>query len=216
MPDILHSEAGIAATRRGRIRVVIADDHAMLRKGFCLGFNNEPDIEVVGEAGTGAEALALVECLKPDVLLLDLELPDMSGIEVQRTIVKQKLDVRTLAVSAIPRRDYVKGMQENGAMGFIPKEESLQDLIRAVRAVASGSYRWHVPVFRDDSTLDALSERDIRILRLLAQGKSNRAIGAELFLSDHTVRNSLHHIYQIIGVNSAREAIRWTYDHNLI
>lgn len=210
-PTLVVSETNSDA----KIRIIIADDHVMLRKGFCLGFNAEKDMLVVAEAGTGAEALSLVERLKPDVLLLDLELPDMSGIDVLKILRAKEIDVKTLAVSALNRRDYIEGMQKHGAMGFIPKEESLLDLILAVRAVAQGGHRWHVPLFRNHPAFCELSDRDIRMLRHLAEGKSNKTIAEELYLSERTVRNTLHRIYQVIGVNSAREAIRWTYEHDL-
>jgi DNA-binding NarL/FixJ family response regulator len=125
-----------------QIRVVLADDHSFVRKGIRQILGKAPDIEVIGEAENGAEALSLVELLDPDVLLLDVEMPVMNGIQVARQLKEISLPVRVLVISAHDDRQYILEMLDCGVAGYLTKEEVPQNLVRAVREIAKGGENW--------------------------------------------------------------------------
>lgn len=198
------------------IRVVLADDHPLMRSGIRNLLEAEPDINVVGEAANGAEALRLVEAVRPDVLLLDMEMPGMSGVEVARKIQALELPVYVLALSAYDDKAYVSGLLESGASGYITKEKPPQVIIEAVRAVAHGEGRWFIqPVMRESKTFPvSLRERDV--LKLMARGCSNQDISKQLFISENTVRNHVANIYGKLGVKTWREAVAWAWQSGLM
>lgn len=123
-------------------RVILADDHPKVRAGIRNLLEKAPDIEIIGEAGDGEEALRLVEDLSPDVLLLDVEMPLMTGVEVARRLKEEGSSVRILALSAYQDRQYIQGMLANGASGYLTKEEVPEKIVRAVRGVARGEEEW--------------------------------------------------------------------------
>jgi DNA-binding NarL/FixJ family response regulator len=124
------------------IQIVLADDHPLVRRGIRNLIRNAPDIEVIGEASNGPEALRMVEELTPDVLLLDMEMPGLNGVEVTRRLRVIKPSVRILVLSTYTDKQYILGALASGAAGYLTKEEAIQTLIRAIRQVASGQERW--------------------------------------------------------------------------
>jgi NarL family two-component system response regulator LiaR len=189
------------------IRVLIADDHAILRKGIRALLSTEPDIEVVGEASDGAEALAQAEALQPDVILMDLVMPKMDGIEATRQVTASQQGRRVLVLTSFAADDKVFPAIKAGALGYILKDTGPDDLVRAIRQVHRGEPTLEPEIARkvlfelaqppkQPPTPDPLTPREMDVLRLLAQGKSNREIADELVLAELTVRT---HVSNILG-----------------
>lgn len=199
-----------------RIRVVVADDHPVMRTGIRNLLDAENDIEVVGEAANGVEALRLVESAKPDVLLLDMEMPGLSGVDVARKIQAANLPVFVLALSAYDDKAYVEGLLRSGASGYITKEKPPQLIVEAVRAVAHGEGRWFIQPFIPESKAVPVSKREQEVLRLMARGFANQEIAEQLFISSNTVRNHVANIYSKLSVKSWREAVAWAWENGLM
>jgi DNA-binding NarL/FixJ family response regulator len=195
----------------------LADDHPALRAGIKRILETDPSITVVGEAATGDEAIRLANRLNPDVMVLDVELPVPSGVEVARRLFDAGSDVRILALSAYDNPAFVRGMLEAGAAGYVTKDQEPALITEAVRAVARGEGRWFVPMVarRDELTAAGLSDREREVLELLARGLSNEAIAEGLFLSPHTVRNHLANLRSKLGVETTREMVAWAVKQGL-
>lgn len=198
------------------IRVIIADDHPLLRSGVRNMLQREADVDVVAEATTGAEALQLARSLRPDVLVLDMEMPELSGLEVARSIRQESLPVRVLALSAYDDESYVDGLIEHGASGYITKDKPLPLILEAVRAVARGEGRWFVQPPTVERKASPLSQREEDVLRLMAQGLSNAEIADQLYIAERTVKNHITRIYTKLEVGSWREAVAWAWLHGLM
>jgi len=191
----------------GTIRVLICDDHAILRKGIRALLSTEPDIQVVGEACDGQEVLAQVEALQPDVVLMDLVMPKMDGIEATRTLTGQGARTRVLVLTSFAADDKVFPAIKAGALGYILKDSGPDDLLQAIRQVHRGEPSLEPEIARKvlfelahppqrPPTPDPLTEREMDVLRLIAQGKSNRDIAEDLVLAELTVRT---HVSNILG-----------------
>ncbi len=189
------------------IRVLIADDHAILRKGIRALLSTEPDIELVGEAGNGVEALAQAEALQPDVILMDLVMPEMDGIEATRQVTATQPGVRVLVLTSFAADDKVFPAIKAGALGYILKDTGPDDLVQAIRQVHRGEPTLEPEIARkvlfelaqppkQPPTPDPLTAREMDVLRLLAQGKTNREIAEDLVLAELTVRS---HVSNILG-----------------
>ena len=203
-----------------RIRVVLADDHPIVRAGIRDLLAAADDIEVVGEAADGRVAMDLVRSLEPDVLLLDMEMPELTGIEVVKLLQEAGAGVRVLALSAYDDEQYIRGVLGHGAAGYITKEEALETIVQAVRGVSRGEDGWlsrraaarmaawsrrtdHPPHL-------SLTTRETEVLRHLARGWSNDQIADELVISERTVRFHLTNIYDKLGLESRGQAIAWS------
>jgi len=189
------------------IRVLIADDHAILRKGIRALLGTEPDIEVVGETADGLETVAQAKTLRPDVILMDLVMPKMDGIEATRQITAEQPGVRILVLTSFAADDKVFPAIKAGALGYILKDSGPAELVQAIHQVYQGQPSLepsialkmlqelsHPP--QRPPTPDPLSEREMEVLRLLAQGKSNREIADQLVITELTVRT---HVSNILG-----------------
>ena len=196
------------------ISVVIADDHPVARKGAYNLLSKAEDIKVVGEAGNGVEVLHLVKTLSPDVLLLDMEMPDLTGTEVARQLQAAKSPVRILALSAHNDKEYIKGLLTCGAAGYLLKEEVAQTIVEAVRGVANGESGWlsrciaaqMVAWSQKETKETALTERELDVLKLVVKGKTNQEIGISLGISEKTVEKHLDGVFSKLGVRSRVEA----------
>ncbi len=197
------------------IRVVLVDDHPVTRAGIKRFLVNAVDIDVVGEASTGEEALKLAEELSPDVLLLDMELPDLKGVTVAKRLKEAGSPVHILALSTYNNKQYIFGLLSIGAAGYLTKEEVPETIVEAVRGVARGEQGW---VSRkvaavmstwaqdDVSQPSDLTDREMQVLRGVVEGKTNQEIGLDLGISQKTVEKHLEFVYSKMKVASRVEA----------
>ena len=199
------------------IRVLIVDDHAIVRKGLRALLRNLPDIEVVGEAEDGWEAIAAVEKLDPDVVLMDLLMPELDGIEATRRIMDDQPDTRILVLTSFAGEDAIFPAIKAGALGYHLKDSSPEELVQAIRQVHRGESSLHPLIARkvlqelsrpsgDPPTPDPLTPREVQVLRLVAQGKSNHEIADELVISETTVRTHVSNILSKLHLASRTQA----------
>lgn len=200
------------------IRVLVADDHPLVRSGLRLLIDNMSDVDVVGEAGDGGEAARLAAELSPDVVVMDINMPVMNGIETTSRIVDGGTDVAVLILTMFEDDDLVFSAMRAGARGYILKGASPDDVGRAIRAVAAGEVLLGAPIARrvaeyfsgrlsPEAVFPGLSDRERETLDLLAQGLSNKEIATRLYLSEKTVRNYVSDIYTKLQVASRAEAV---------
>lgn len=193
--------------------VLIADDHPALRAGVRRSLDADPDLSVVAEAATGDEALRLARELEPDVVVLDIDLPGLSGVDIARGLSGSRS--RIVAFTAHTGRGFVQGLLGAGVAGYVTKDQPEGVLIEAIKAVARGDGRWLVVPHDPADALGGLTERERDILVLLTRGLSNAAIAETLFVSESTVRNTLTSVYDKVGARTSREAVAWAYAQGL-
>ncbi len=195
--------------------VVIVDDHPVVRAGIRNLLEKAPDITVAGEASNGSEALNILKEHIPDVLLLDMEMPGMSGNEVAQAIQKAGLPVRILALSAHDDRQYIQELLSNGAAGYLVKEEVPETIVEAVRGVARGEKGWvsrrvaaQISSWMGNERKEhnGLTSREVEVLQAVVAGKTNQEIGLTLGISEKTVEKHLEGIFAKLGVASRVEA----------
>lgn len=204
------------------IRVLVAEDHTLVREGTVQILTREPDLCVVGEAARGDEAVALAAELNPDVILADLRMPGLNGIEVARQAASPS--VRVLLLSAYDDESYVAEALSAGAAGYLLKTTPARELVEAVRAVHAGatvleasiSQRLALRSIRPASPGIRLSERELDVLRQVARGRSSKEIAGHLGISQRTVEGHLNNVYSKLGVNSRTEAIVLAASRGLI
>ncbi|WP_136057463.1 response regulator transcription factor [Microbacterium sp. K24] len=211
------------------IRVLIVDDHAMLRAGFRTILDIQPDITVVGEAATGADAVAQASALHPDVITMDVQMPDMDGIEATRRIVADpSIEAAIAIVTTFDQDDYLYQALDAGASGFLLKNAGAEDLIAAVRALAAGDgmlapevtrrvlTRFAAasapapaprPVVNATVLAEPLTEREAEVLTLLADARSNAEIASALFIGEATVKTHVSRILQKLGARDRVQAV---------
>jgi DNA-binding NarL/FixJ family response regulator len=192
--------------------VLVVDDHALHRDGTRHILEDHEDFEVVGDAESGEAALAQVNTLHPDVVLLDIRLPGINGIETARRIRDHHPDVRVLIVTAYDDEEYVRGALDAGAAGYLSKSAPGRELVEAVRAVAAGSTVLQPallqPLLRRRPDAPAgLTERELAVLQLLAEGLHNKQVATRLRISARTVERHCDNIYAKLGVGSRTEAV---------
>lgn len=206
-----------------KIQVVLVDDHPLAREGLRNLLNKAIDIEVIGEADGGVEALHLVETLKPDVLVLDMEMPGLSGVEVAQQLKSINAPVRVLALSAHNDKGYIMGLLANGAAGYLVKEEMLQTIVEAVRGVARGEQGWlsrqvsaQISTWTQEAQSNTLTPREMEVLALVVEGKTNQEIGLALGISEKTVEKHLVNIFAKLAVSSRVEAAVYAVREGLV
>ncbi len=198
-----------------RIRVLLVDDHPVVRTGIRALLQSAPGIVVIAEAKSAAEGLALVEQLQPDVLLLDMEMPEMSGVEVAKQLQAATSPVKVLALSAYDDIQYVRSLLANGAAGYLTKEEAPEMIIEAVRGVARGETGWlsrrvaakmTTWIRQDQMKEGALSNREMEVLQHIVAGSTNQEVAHALKISEKTVEKHVSAILNKMGVSSRVEA----------
>jgi DNA-binding NarL/FixJ family response regulator len=202
------------------IRVLVADDQSMVRAGFRMLLAGEEDIDVVAEASNGLEAVEKAERFHPDVILMDIRMPELDGLEATRRILATDNGARILVLTTFDLDEYVYEALRAGASGFVLKDDPPEQLIGAVRVVATGDALLSPSVTRrvikrftrtpfptPPKELDDLSERERDVLRLIARGLSNAEIGQELFISETTVKTHVTHILQKLGLRDRVQAV---------
>ena len=217
-----------------RLRVLIVDDQALVRAGFAMILSAEPDIEVVGEASNGVEALTAARETRPDVILMDIRMPQMDGITATREICTgRRADPdcpRILILTTFDLDDYVYDAIRAGASGFLLKDTPADDLIRAVKVVGAGDAllspsvtRRLIEEFAAESTaytpsagLDQLTERETEVLALMARGRSNQEIAAELYLGETTVKTHVSRVLTKLEVRDRVQAVIAAYEAGLV
>jgi DNA-binding NarL/FixJ family response regulator len=214
------------------IRVLIADDQALVRGGFRLILDSQPDIEVVGEAADGAEAVERALQLTPDVVLMDIRMPGVDGLEATRRLVRSApSSVRVLILTTFDLDEYVYEAMLAGASGFLVKDVPPIELAHGVRTVAAGDALLAPTVVRrlleefvrrpppgsgKPPQLDELTDRELEVLRLIARGRSNQEIAAELFVGETTVKTHVTHILQKLSVRDRVQAVVLAYESGLV
>lgn len=204
------------------IRLLIVDDHPVVRDGIKGLFAGDPDFEVVGEAADGREAVSRTEVFRPDVVLMDLRMPVLGGVDATREIVDRGLGASVLILTTFDTESDVLPAIEAGATGYLLKDTPRDEVRRAVRAAAAGESVLSPPIAKQllgqvrHPVRDTLSERELEILLLVARGATNKKVAAELFISEATVKTHLLHIYEKLGVNDRAAAVGAGYERGLL
>jgi two-component system, NarL family, response regulator NreC len=208
-----------------RTRILLADDHAVVRQGFKLILGAQSDMEIVGEAGNGREAVELAGQLNPDIVVMDVAMPELNGIEATRRLIAANPHIRVIALSMHKDSVYVREILRAGARGYLLKDSGADDLVKAIRAVAGGEsylspavsnavlddYRKHVT-----NPVDLLSSREREVLQMLAEGKTNKEIAVVLNLSVYTVDAHRGRIMEKLNLHSINELVRFALRNGLI
>ena len=213
------------------IRALVVDDQALVRGGFRLILDSQPDITVVGEAAGGQEALALSRELRPDVVLMDVRMPGMDGLEATRLLLSTGQGPRVLMLTTFDLDEYVYDAMRVGASGFLLKDVRPEQLAEAVRVVAAGEtllapaiterlvqqfVRRPRPGAAKPQALESLTERELAVLTLVARGRSNAEIATDLFLSETTVKSHVTHVFSKLALRDRAQAVIVAYESGLI
>jgi DNA-binding NarL/FixJ family response regulator len=209
------------------IRVVIADDHSLVRQGVARYLDSSDGIGVVGEASTGTEIVRVVEEVQPDVALLDIRMPEMDGLEAARAIRDSRPETGIVILTAYDDRHFVVEAVRAGARGYVLKTREAETLVQTIRLVAEGNMVIDPELVvaladelstasRKDRQAEELTEREVEILQLVAFGHTNRDVGGKLFISPDTVKTHLEHIYQKLGATDRTAAVAEALRRRLI
>ena len=208
-----------------RTRILLADDHAVVRQGFKMLLGAQPDMEIVGEASNGREAVEAAETLRPDVVVMDVAMPELNGIEATRRLAASAPHARVIALSMHKDSVYVREILRAGARGYLLKDSGAEDLVSAIRAVARGEsylspavsnavlddYRKHVT-----NPIDLLTSREREVLQMLAEGKTNKEIAGVLNLSVYTVDAHRGRIMEKLNLHSINDLVRFAVRNGVI
>jgi DNA-binding NarL/FixJ family response regulator len=214
------------------VGVLIADDQALMRTGFRMILEAEPDLEVVGEAANGAEAVTVAQRLRPDVVLMDVRMPEMDGIEATRRLLDANNDTKVVMLTTFDMDEYVYEALRAGASGFLVKDVPPEQLVAGIRSIASGDSLLAPSVTRrliqefvtrppealrpPLPELTRLTAREVDVLRMMARGLSNVEIATELFVSETTVKTHVGHILAKIGARDRVQAVVFAYESGAV
>jgi DNA-binding NarL/FixJ family response regulator len=208
------------------IRVLLVDDHAVVRMGLKVFFDLQDDIEVVGEASDGSEGVAMARRLRPDVVLMDLLMPNMDGLTAIARIKAELPETEVVAVTSFIEEEKVTAALEAGASGYLLKDAEAEEVAAAVRAAYAGEVHLDAAVARllaqrmrtrktEPDATEPLTDRERDVLRLLGQGMSNKEIGSALFITERTARTYVSNILGKLGLASRTQAALWAVEHKL-
>ena len=214
----------------GKIRILVADDHTVIRRGIVGLLNAQPDMEVIDEAGTGREAVAKAQAVLPDVVLLDVAMPELNGLGATRMIKGQSPGVQVLILTMHDREDYLFQALRAGASGYVLKGADTEDLLAAVRSVARGGVYLYPPIAKelvseylrrvesgeDLASYDGLTDREREILQLIAEGKTAANIAEDLHISPHTVHSHRDNIMTKLDLHDRAALIRYAIRRGLV
>ncbi|MDX3099857.1 response regulator [Nonomuraea angiospora] len=205
----------------GPIRLLIADDHPIVRDGIRGMFAGDPDFEVLGEAGDGAQAVELARALNPDVILMDLRMPRLDGVAAIKELARLGVAARVLVLTTYDTDRDVLPAVEAGATGYLLKDTGRDELVRAVRTAARGEAVLSPSVAtrllgQVRAPADPLSARELEVLQLIADGATNREVATRLFISEATVKSHVLHIYTKLGVNDRAAAVAVAFRRGLL
>ena len=213
------------------IRVLLADDQAMVRAGFRMILEAETDIEIVGEAHDGEQAVSVATRVRPDVVLMDVQMPKVDGLEATRRIFEHgEFTGRVVILTTFERDDYVFEALRSGASGFLLKNAPPEELVHAVRVVTAGDgllapsitrriieeYAQRPLPRRDDRIMQRLTDRELEVVRLLAKGRSNVELAAELYVSEGTVKTHVSSVLTKLGLRDRVQAVVFAYESGLV
>jgi DNA-binding NarL/FixJ family response regulator len=210
------------------IRIVLVDDHALVRQGFRRILEEDPGLQVAGEAGSAEEGISLVRQQRPDVVLMDMAMPDANGIQAAREILRERPETKVLVLSMYSDAQYVRSALDAGVSGYILKSALETDLTRAVRAVAAGQQYLSpelsgvlIKALRDrdepeDDKFDKLTDREKQVLQYIAHGKSNKEIASILGLSVNTIAVHRANLMSTLGVHKAAELVLYAVRKGLV
>lgn len=219
----------MSGNKQNQIKVIIADDHPLVREGILKILSLEPDIKVIGEAEDGAQAIELARTTDVDVILMDINMPNVNGIKATRIIKKEKPDVNIIALTIHNQEEYLFKLIRCGISGYVLKDVRPSELIETIQKVAKG--QGVIPasltpkVFEELSRLSKheennnnfnLTAREQEVLQEMAKGLSNREIGKKLFISEKTVKNHLTNIFQKLDVNDRTQALLFAIKHKMV
>jgi DNA-binding NarL/FixJ family response regulator len=226
------NDTEVESTGERPIRLLLADDQPLLRTGFRMVLGSEPGLDIVGEAGDGAEAVELARRLLPDVVLMDIRMPRLDGVAATRAIVAARLPVRVLILTTFDLDEYVVGALRAGASGFLAKDVPADDLVMAIRTVAAGeavvaprilrrlldrfAQTLPDPAAAPPRELDVLTEREREVLVQVARGLSNGEIARELRVSETTVKTHVGHVLTKLGLRDRVQAVVLAYESGLV
>ncbi len=206
------------------IRILVADDHEVVRNGLVAMLGTQPDFNVVGEAATGVEVLQQEARLNPDVILLDLEMPEMDGVEALRRLREGNPDIRVIVFTAFDTDERIVGAVQAGAQGYLLKGAPRDELFRAIRVVSEGgsllqpvvASKLLRQISQEQTAPDALTPRELDVLKLLAQGLQNKEIAAQLVITERTVKFYVSSILSKLGAGNRTEAVTIAAHRGLI
>ncbi len=222
MPDSPDKPGAIA-----KIRILLTDDHTVLREALRAAFDREPDLQIVGEAGDARETLELALRLAPDVVVMDVGMPGMSGVDITRSLVQANAAIKVLALSTFMDELVIRQMLDAGAMGYVAKSASSEDLMRAIRTVASGRTflcPWSTSAMVDSlrqktvsvaSECPLLSPREIQVLKLLAEGKSSPEIAEILQIATSTANAHRRNIMRSLDLHSVAQLTKYAISRGI-
>jgi DNA-binding NarL/FixJ family response regulator len=221
---VVRQRAIMAAERSVTIRVLIADDHSVVRQGLRMFLALDSELEVVGEAEDGAQALSRARELRPDVVLMDMLMPVMDGVAATEAIRGELPDTEVIALTSVLDDSSVVGAVKAGAIGYLLKDTEAEELCRAIKAAAAGQVQLSpqaaARLVREVRTPDvaptSLSERETQVLRLIARGKANKEIAAELTIGEKTVKTHVSSILNKLGVQSRTQAAIYAAQSGLV
>ena len=211
------------------IEVVLVDDQTLVRSGFRMILESEPDITIVGEGATGAEGVRLARTVRPTVVLMDIRMPEMDGLEATEAIMALDDPPRVVVLTTFEQDDYVFRALHAGASGFLLKNAPPAQLVDAIRVVAAGDSLLSPSVTRrvieafangptprePDPTLQPLTDRETQVLRLMASGRSNAEIAEDLVVGEATVKTHVSHVLEKLGVRDRVQAVVWAFEHGV-